>query len=266
MSPLSVEELASRIPDGSSVALPPDYSGCAMAVIRALLRRPARDLRLIGVPQLGLQADLLIGAGCIAEIEMAAISLGEHGLAPAFQRTWEQRRLVVRESTCPAIHAGLQAAEKGIPFIPLRGVLGSDLPAMRPDWKVIDNPFAEADPILLVPAIRPDVALFHAPLADRAGNVWIGVRRELMTMAHAAARCLVTVEAITGEDLLAEDRTAAGTIPGLYVEAVAEAPEGGRPVGLQGSYPPDRDWIGRYARKARSEDGFAAMLAEFLAA
>jgi len=248
------------------VALPPDYSGCAMAAIRALLRRPARELRLIGVPQLGLQADLLVGAGCVAEIETAAISLGEHGLAPAFQRAWQQHALVVRESTCPAIHAGLQAAEKGIPFLPLRGVLGSDLLAMRPDWKVIDNPFAEADPILLVPAIRPDVALFHAPLADRAGNVWIGVRRELMTMAHAAARCLVTVEAITEEDLLAEDRTAAGTIPALYVEAVAEAPAGGWPVGLQGSYPPDHVWLGRYAREARSEAGFQTLLTEFLAA
>ncbi len=266
MSLFSVEELAARIPDGASIALPPDYSGCAMAVIRALLRRAARDLRLIGVPQLGLQADLLVGAGCVAEIEMAAISLGEHGLAPAFQRAWQQRTLVVGESTCPAIHAGLQAAEKGIPFMPLRGVLGSDLLAMRPDWKVIDNPFAEADPILLVPAIHPEVALFHAPLADRAGNVWIGVRRELMTMAHAAARCLVTVEAITGEDLLADDRTAAGTIPALYVEAIAEAPNGGWPVGLQGAYPPDRAWLARYAREARSEAGFATMLAEFLAA
>ncbi len=266
MSLLSIEDLAARIPDGASIALAPDYSGCAMAVIRALLRRPARGLRLIGVPQLGLQADLLVGAGCVAELEMAAISLGEYGLAPAFRRAWEQGAVTVRESTCPAIHAGLQAAEKGVPFLPLRGVLGSDLLASRADWKVIDNPFAEADPILLVPAIRPDIALFHAPLADHAGNVWIGVRRELMTMAHAAARCLVTIEAITGEDLLAEDRTAAGTIPALYIEAIAEARSGGWPVGLQGAYPPDHEWLGRYAEQAKTEAGFATMLAEFLAA
>ena len=64
--------------------------------------------------------------------------------------------------------------------MPLRGILGSDLVRYRPDWRVIDNPFADDDPILVVPAIRPDVALFHAVRADRAGNVWIGVRRELM--------------------------------------------------------------------------------------
>ncbi len=265
MSFLSVEELVARIPDGVFVALPPDYSGCAMAAVRGLLRRPARGLRLLGVPQLGLQADLLVGAGCVAEIETAALSLGEHGLAPAFGRAWEEGAIAVRESTCPAIHAGLQAAEKGVPFMPLRGVLGSDLLGLRPDWKVIDNPFAEKDPILLVPAIRPDVALFHAPLADRAGNVWIGVRRELLTMAHAARRCLVTVEAVTEEDLLADDRTAAGTVSSLYVEAVAEAPGGGWPVGLQGAYPADDAWLARYARKARTEAGFAAMLAEFVA-
>ncbi len=266
MTPLAVGELAARIPDGARLALPPDYSGCAMAAVRALLRRPARDLRLLGVPQLGLQADLLVGAGCVAEIETAGISLGEHGLAPAFLRAWGAGRVKIVESTCPAIHTALQAAEKGVPFMPLRGVLGSDLLVSRGDWKVIDNPFAEADPILLVPAIRPDVALFHAPLADRAGNVWIGVRRELATMAHAAARTLVTVERIVEEDLLADDRSAAGTVPALYVEAVAEAPNGGWPVGLQGMYPPDHGWLGRYAETARNEEGFATMLAEFLAA
>ena len=66
--------------------------------------------------------------------------------------------------------------------MPLRGVLGTDVLKHRPDWKVIDNPFGDGDPIVLLPAIRPDVALFHAPMADRNGNVWIGRQRELVTM------------------------------------------------------------------------------------
>ena len=194
---LTVEELAARIPDGASLALAPDYSGCALAVVRALIRRGARELHLIGVPQLGFQADLLIGAGCVRSVEAAAVTLGEQGPAPRFVAAVKAGTIEIRDSTCPAIHAGLQAAEKGLPFLPLRGVLGSDLVRHRPDWRVIDNPFGEDDPILLVPAIRPDVALFHAALADRAGNVWIGVRRELMLMAHAARTTLVTVEEIT---------------------------------------------------------------------
>ena len=261
---LDIEELAARVPDGASVALAPDYSGCALAAVRALIRRRAQGLHLIGVPQLGFQADLLIGAGCVASLEAAAVTLGEHGPAPRFVAAIKAGSIEMRDSTCPALHAGLQAAEKGVPFMPLRGVLGSDLVRHRPDWQVIDNPFAHDDPILVVPAIRPDVALFHAPRADRAGNVWIGVRRELMRVAHAAKSTLVTVEEITDDDLLADDTTAAGTIPALYVSAIAQARHGAWPVGLRRAYPADLEHLRRYAELARDEAGFARYLDEFV--
>ena len=156
----TVSDLAAQIPDGASLALAPDYSGCALAVVRALIRRRARELHLVGVPQLGFQADLLIGAGCVAGVETAAVTLGEQGPAPRFTAAVKAGRIEVRDSTCPVLHAGLQAAEKGVPFLPLRGILGSDLVRHRTDWRVIDNPFAApaadglGDPILLVPAIR----------------------------------------------------------------------------------------------------------------
>jgi glutaconate CoA-transferase subunit A len=260
----TVDDLARQIPDGASLALAPDYSGCALAVVRALIRRGARRFHLIGVPQLGFQADLLIGAGCVASVESAAVTLGEQGAAPRFTAAVKAGAIEIRDSTCPVIHAGLQAAEKGVPFLPLRGILGSDLVRHRPDWRVIDNPFGPADggadPILLVPAIRPDVALFHAAVADRAGNVWIGVRRELMLMAHAARATLVTVEEIVEHDLLADDRSAAGTIPALYVSALAAAPRGAWPVGLRGVYPADLGHLRRYAEDARTEQGFRRYL------
>jgi glutaconate CoA-transferase, subunit A len=195
-------------------------------------------------------------------VEAAAVTLGEQGPAPRFVAAVKAGAIEMRDSTCPAIHAGLQAAEKGVPFMPLRGVLGSDLVRHRRDWQVIDNPFAGDDPILLVPAIRPDVALFHAALADRAGNVWIGVRRELMRMAHAAKITLVTVEELSEDDLLADDRTAAGTIPALYVSAIAEAREGAWPVGLRGCYPADAEHLRLYAELARTAEGFARYLDE----
>ena len=81
---ITVDDLARRIPNGASLALAPEYSGCAMAATRALIRRGARDLHLIAVPQLGIQADLLIGAGCVASVETAAVTLGERGAAPRF--------------------------------------------------------------------------------------------------------------------------------------------------------------------------------------
>jgi glutaconate CoA-transferase subunit A len=260
----TIESLAERIPDGASLALAPDYSGCALAVVRALIRRGARELDLIGVPQLGFQADLLIGAGCVRSVEAAAVTLDEHGAAARFVAAVRDGAIALRDSTCPAIHAGLQAAEKGLPFLPLRGVLGSDLVAHRPDWRVIDDPYGHG-PLLLVPAIRPDVALFHVACADRAGNVWIGVRRELMLMAHAARTTLVTVEEVV-DDLLADDRLAAGTIPALYISAIATAPRGAWPVGLRRTYPPDHDHLSRYAELAASAEGFARYLDRFVLA
>ncbi len=264
---LSLDRLAGRVADGAMLALPPDYSFVPMAAVRALVRRGVRALHLLTVPQAGIAADLLIGAGCVATVETAAVSLGELGNAPRFSAAVESGDVAIRDSTCPAIHAALQAAEKGVPFMPLRGLIGSDLLRVRPDWQVIDNPLADGggDPIVLLPALRPDVALFHAPYADEHGNVWLGARRELVTMAHAAKESLVTVEEVRPGDLLADETLAAGTLPALYVTAFAEAPQGAWPLGLAGRYEPDHAHLAEYARLAASEEGFVAYCAEHVA-
>jgi len=260
-----LEDAVAGIAGGARLAIPPDYSGVAMAATRALLRRGTRGLRLVCCPTAGLQADLLIGAGAVAEIETAAVSLGEWGPAPRFTAAVERGAIAIRDATCPAIHAGLQAAEKGVPFMTVRGIIGSDLLAHRDDWRVIENPFAAGDPIVVVPAIAPDVALFHAALADAQGNVWVGRRRELVTMAHAAARSVVTVEALYDGDLLADERLAAGSLPGLYVHAVALAPSGAWPLAFADLYRADEAHLAAYARDARDDAGFARYLARHLA-
>ncbi len=271
-SPLSsLDDLAARVPNGAKLAIPRDITGPAMAATRALIRRGVRDLHLVCVPTSGLQADLLIGAGCVATLETSAVTLGEFGPAPRFTAAVKAGSIAVLDATCPAIHAGLQAAEKGVPFMPLRGVLGSDLIEHRPDWRVIENPFGgeedgtgEGGRILVLPAIRPDMALFHAPRADRFGNVWIGPRRELMTMAHAARETLVTVEDMVDGDLLAEDEAAAGTIPALYISAIAEAKGGAWPLAFHDAYAADGLELADYVELAQTEAGFAQYLARFL--
>jgi len=261
----NVDDLARTIPDGALLALPPDHSLGSVALVHALIRRGARDLRLLGVPVGGFLFDLLIGAGAVAEIETSAVSLGEAGTAPRFTAALAAGGLRLRDATCPAIHTALQAAEKGVPFLPLRGLLGSDILAHRPDWKVIDNPFATTpDPIVLIPAIQPDFALFHAPFADQAGNVWVGRRRDLATMAHAARETLVSVERVIAGDMLEDERLAPGVISGVYIGAIALAPNGAAPLGLLDEYPADAGHIAAYARAARSTAGFADYLARFV--
>jgi glutaconate CoA-transferase subunit A len=261
----SADEIAALIPDGACVAAPPDYSLVAMEVVRALVRRGARGLKLLGVPQLGLCADLLIGAGCVAEIETSAVSLGEAGLAPRFTEAAQSGTLKVKDATCPLVHGGLQAAEKGVPFMPLRGVIGSDLVKHRDDWKTIQNPLSQApDPILVARAIEPDVALFHARWADRAGNVWIGRRRELATIAHAAKRCYVTYEELREGDMLEDELLAPGVLTSVYVTGVAHAPRGAWPLGVIDVYPIDDAHLAQYAVAAKTQEGFERYLDEFV--
>jgi glutaconate CoA-transferase subunit A len=166
----------------------------------------------------------------------------------------------LKDATCPALHSALRAAEMGNPFGALRGIIGSDLLRQRSDWRVIDNPFAENDPIVLLPAIRPDVALFHTPLADRRGNVWVGRRRDLFTLAHASARSVATVEALYDGDLLADEVMAAATIPAFYIEAVALAPRGAWPLKMGDLYGEDTAHLLDYIALAATEDGFRRYL------
>ena len=107
-----------------------------MAATRALICRGVKRLHLVTLPTSTLQADLLIGAGCVDTLETSAVSLGEFGPAPRFTAAILAGTIRMMDATCPALHAQFQAAEKGVPFMPLRGLLGSDVLAHRPDWKI----------------------------------------------------------------------------------------------------------------------------------
>ncbi len=260
----SLDEALAVVTDCCMLAVPRESSGVAMAATGALVRRGVKRMHLVALPTSTLQADLLIGAGCIETLETSAVSLGEFGPAPRFTAAILAGTIRMMDATCPALHAQLQAGEKGVPFMPLRGLIGSDVLAHRPDWKVIDNPFGTHDPIVLLPALTPDVALFHAPMADRFGNVFIGTQRELVVMAHAARKTVVTVEEIHDGDLLRDPVLAAGTLPGFYIEAVAVEPRGAWPLPLPDHYGIDAAHMAEYARLAATTDGFADYLERYV--
>ena len=260
----TIDEALAPIRDGVMLAVPREVAGVPMEATRALIRRGIKRLHLIALPTSSLQADLMIGAGCVETLETSAVSLGEFGPAPRFTAAITSGAIRMLDATCPALHAAFQATEKGVPFMPLRGLIGSDVLAHRPDWKVIDNPFGNNDPIVLLPALKPDIVLFHAALADREGNVWIGRDRELAMMTHAAAKTVVTVEKIQDGNLFDDPWLAAGAVGAFYIERVALAPKGAWPLALADHYPADGAHLAEYASMARSEEGFASYLDRFV--
>ena len=260
----SLEDALACIGDGTILVVPREVSGVPMAATRALIRRGVKRLHLVALPTSSLQADVLIGAGCIETLETSAVSLGEFGPAPRFSAAITGDTIRMKDATCPALHAALQAAEKGVPFMPLRGLIGSDILKYRNDWKVIDSPFGNDDPIVLLPAIRPDVALFHAQMADRFGNVWIGRQRELATMAHAAAKTVVTIERLHDGNLLDDPVLAAGALSGFYVEHIAIAERGAWPLPLPDHYAADAEHLALYAKLAATAEGFAEYLDRYV--
>ena len=246
---MPLDDLVAMVKPGKMLAIPKDESGPAMAATRALIRQGVSDLHLLCAPVCGLQADLLIGAGCVKTVECGAIVINEVGVGPRFREAVRQGTIGLLDSTCPAIHAGLASpGEKGLPFVALRGLNGSDLLKIRKDWRVMDNPFGSGgDPVVLLPAITPDIFMFHAAWGDRFGNVWIAGRRDLAYVAHASRQTIVTVEEIWDGDLLADEKMGPGSLSSVYVTAMSHVPRGCWPLSLQRRYPEDVEHIKEYA-------------------
>jgi glutaconate CoA-transferase subunit A len=261
---VDVDALAARVPDGARVTVHKgDEFDVPMALAYALVRRGVRGLHLITLPTAayplsGMMVDVLIGAGCVASVETSGISLHELGAAPRFTQAVRAGRLKVLDATCPAVYAGLQAGAKGQPFAPLRGLIGSDLLRHRDDYRVIDNPFAPGDPIVVVPAINADVAIFHAAKADAEGNVWIGRDRDRLLAAHAADRVLVTVDRRVPGCFFDDEAMAAGVIPADLIDALAVVPGAGAPCLPDGRA--DLAAVRHYQRAASDDAAFAAWL------
>ncbi len=258
------DALASLVPDGVKIAICKSETGVPAALIRALIRCGVSDLHVVGVPTGGYACDLLIGAGCVATVETSAVTLDETGLAPRFINAVKSGSITIMDSTCPAVYSGLRAGEKGIPFIPIRGLLGSDLLRYRDDYKVLENPYAEGDAIVLVPAIEPQYALIHAALVDDEGNVYLGSDRDLALMAHASKQTLVTAEARYPGNLLDDKQLAPATMSAIYVDGIAFCEKGAWPLRLGGSYEEDRQHMAEYRRLALSDEGFQEYLATFV--
>ena len=264
---ITVKDIANEVKDNCLIGIPADYSGVPMSVTIEIIKNKIKGLRLYCLPLTTIQGDMLIGAGCVDEIETAAVTLGEYGQAPRFQDAIENSKIKIKDSTCPALHAQLQATEKSVPFMPLRGILGSDLYENRNDWSVINNPMnsnTNDEKIVILPAVQLDILIFHASKADINGNVQIGRRRELATLAHASKKVYVTVEEIVDEDFFDCELKAAATLPSLYVDGISLSKNGAWPCGLTDYYDIDSNEMSKYAKSAKYQETFDEYMRNFI--
>ena len=157
---------------------------------------------------------------------------------------------------------GLRAAVMGLPFLPTRAALGSQLAEER-GFRTVLDPYT-GDELLAVPAIRPDVAFVHAWRADEDGNVQFPWPPDHLAdvdllVARAARTVVVSVEEIVSADVVAAEpeRT---KLFGFEVDLLVEAPGGARPGALPPLYHEDGEWI------ATHRDALGAELLEVGAA
>lgn len=252
---VDLEEAAALIPDGATLGvgrLPP------MALVRELVRRGARDLDLVSAPTGGLAEDVLIAAGAVRSIHTSGVDLAEHGLAPSFGRAIETGSVRVIDSSCPALLMALQAGASGVSFSPVPGILGSDLLAVRGDWRAVEDPFGGGQ-VVLVPAVAPEYAALHALRADPAGNVVTTIEFDDRLLAQASRHVIVTVEEVS-EAATASLRPDEQLIPAAYLDWVAPAPGGSAPIGCFGRYPEDREEILSYLAVAGDPAAMRAWL------
>jgi glutaconate CoA-transferase subunit A len=264
---MSMRDAVARfVPDGASVCM-----GAALEALipfaagHELIRQRRRDLTLIG-PISDILFDQLIGAGCVRRVIAAWVGNVSAGLGHNYRRAVEQRipsPLEVLDHSNLTIAFALQAAALGVPYLPARSLLGTDLPRANPTFKEAADPWSGA-PLLLVPAIAPDVAILHVQRADEEGHahVWgtLGVTRPA---AFAARRVILVAEEICPRELILSDPGLV-LIPTLKVAAVVHQPFGAFPSPVQGHYRRHHEFYHRFHDESRTVEGFARWLAHWV--
>lgn len=260
------EAIRQHVPDGSSVIL-----GTALeclipfAAAHELIRQGRRDLTLVG-PISDICFDQLVAAGCARRVVAAWVGNVQHGSGYAFRRAVEQgvpRPLEVEDHSNFTIALGLEAAALGVPYLPTRTLLGSDVLARNPRLRLQPCPFTGA-PLVLVPALVPDVAILHVQRADPEGNcqAW-GPTGVSAAAGKASRRVIVLCEELVPPEVIRSDPNRL-LLPGFLVTAVVHQPWGAHPSPVQGYYNRDHGVYAEYHRRSATAEGAAAWLEEWV--
>jgi len=245
--------IADFVPDGASVALGLQMEQMIpFAAGHEIIRQKKRGLKLIG-PISDVLFDQMIAAGCVEQIIAAWVGNVMMGSAYNFRRAVEENGLKVFNMTNLAIALALQAGAMGVPFLPTKTALGSDIPKGSHFFYQIFSPFAPKETLWAVRALNPDVTIAHVQRADREGNAhcW-GNFGVLIEGVRAAKRVIVVAEEIVEPEVIASDPNRT-VIPGFLVNAVVECPRGAHPSPVQGYYKRDDAFFRQYHEHTKSK-------------
>ena len=259
---MGLGEAARLVQPGSMVALGGGLSArLPMALVRQLIRMGIGDLHVVGSAH-SIDVDLLAAAGSISVCEESYVGYEQdHGLAPAFRRAAQEGSLEARESCCDTILTQLRAAEMGLPFLPVHGVKGTDIEALHPEYGRVTCPFT-GNTFVAVPPMAPDVALIHAPMGDREGN--LALEQPYVLDEHFAQASKMVVATVDRIASTAEVAEAGIVIPFYRVAAVAEVPYGAHPSSCYPGYAYDREHIAAWVAAAKTPSGADEYLRSFV--
>ena len=193
------QAIAEHVPSGSMVLLGAQLEQMIpFAAGHELIRQGPRDLTLVG-PISDILFDQMIGAGCVSRVMAAWVGNVSAGLGYNYRRAVEHgipHRIEVEDHSNLSMATALQAGAMGAPYVPTRSLLGSGLVESNPSFKRARDPFS-GDPVILIPALTPDVAILHVQRADAEGHAhcWgtLGVTKPA---ALAAKRLIIVAEEI----------------------------------------------------------------------
>jgi glutaconate CoA-transferase subunit A len=258
-----VEAISRFVPDGGAVVLGTALeSFIPFAAGREIIRQHKRGLTLIG-PISDILFDQLIGAGCVRRVRAAWVGNVITGSGYNFRRAIESGAIEIEDHSNLTLAMALRAGAMGVPFMPARTALGSDLYKTNASLKTIACPFT-GDPLTAIAAITPDVAIVHVQRADEYGNAhaWgnLGVTREACL---ASKHSIVTAEEIVTPDVINSDPNRVVT-PGFRVSAVVHAPWGAHPSPVPGYYNRDHQMFLDYQADSKTPEAFARWRAHWV--
>lgn len=262
---MSLEEAAELVSDGDQVAI----GGCTasrtpFAMIWALVRARKRDLH-VSRSIVSTEGDIFYASGISSHVMTSWFSQGiVWGISKVMRAYTESGRARFEEWSHMAMGMRYRAGAMGIPFMPMRSMLGSDVLAQTQGANPMKCPFT-GEPLLLVPALNPDIALIHVQRCDRYGNAQIdGLQFMDLDIAMAANRVILTTERIVSNDQIRRmpDQT---KIAFFTVDAVVEAPFGCAPHECYGCYEPFFQHLDMYADLTRGdpEEGVRSYLEKY---